>query len=74
MPGIDGREATKQIHELEKDKGKKTVVVALSANPAEIICKEFEDTEIAGALQKPVNREDLNAVLEQCIDASLRSE
>jgi len=74
MPGIDGREATKQIHELEKDKGKKTVVVALSANPAEIICKEFEDTEIAGALQKPVNREDLDAVLEQCIDASLRSE
>jgi CheY-like chemotaxis protein len=66
MPGIDGLEATRQIRELEKDRGTRTCIFALTAHA------RLEDRErcmaagMDGFLAKPLRLEELDSLLGTC--------
>ena len=61
MPEMDGVEATRVL----RARGNNTPVVALTANVMESHRKQFDEVGGNGFLSKPVNREQLQAVIEQ---------
>ncbi len=66
MPGMDGIEATKHIHELEGD-GSRTPIVALTANTAGNLEQTFFNAGMCDFLAKPIVVKQLNAILKKWI-------
>ena len=66
MPGMDGIEATKHIHELEGD-GSRTPIVALTANTAGNLEQTFFNAGMCDFLAKPIVVKQLNAILRKWI-------
>ena len=66
MPGMDGIEATKHIHELEGD-GSRTPIIALTANTAGNLEQTFFNAGMCDFLAKPIVVKQLNAILRKWI-------
>ena len=66
MPGMDGMEATKHIHELEGD-GSRTPIVALTANTAGNLEQSFFNAGMCDFLAKPIVIKQLTAILRKWI-------
>jgi len=66
MPGMDGMEATKHIHELEGD-GSRTPIVALTANTAGNLEQSFFNVGMCDFLAKPIVIKQLTAILRKWI-------
>ena len=66
MPGMDGMEATKHIHELEGD-GSRTPIIALTANTDGNLEQSFFNAGMCDFLAKPIVVKQLKAILRKWI-------
>jgi signal transduction histidine kinase/CheY-like chemotaxis protein len=64
MPEIDGLEATRQIRELEKDRGTRTYIFALTAHARQEDRERCLAAGMDGFLAKPLRLEELDSLLE----------
>ena len=68
MPGMDGIEATKHIHELESE-GSRTPVIALTANTGGDIEERFFNAGMCDFLAKPIALSQLERILKKWISS-----
>lgn len=70
MPGMDGMTATRKIREYENRYYKsRTPVVALTAHTLSELDSEFIDTDFDSYISKPVNMNEMEAVLREFLSA-----
>ncbi|MBV1931168.1 MAG: response regulator [Porticoccaceae bacterium] len=70
MPEIDGTEATVMIREMEKETGRRTPIIALTANAMKGDRKRFLDIGMDDYLSKPFDRGGLFAVVEKWLSSA----
>ena len=67
MPVMDGLQATRLIRELEKDRGGRTCIFALTAHARKQDEEQCLAAGMDGFLVKPIRLEELNAAIEKCV-------
>jgi signal transduction histidine kinase/CheY-like chemotaxis protein len=66
MPEMDGLEATRLIRELEKERGSRPCIFALSAHARQEDREQCLAAGMDGFLVKPIRMDELSAVIEKC--------
>lgn len=69
MPGPDGMEITRRIRDMEGEYCKKVPIIALTADEREEMKEQFFQAGMNGVLQKPIQKEALEVVLNQWLSA-----
>lgn len=69
MPGPDGMETTRCIREMQGDYYKKVPIIALTADEREEMQEHFFRAGMNAVLQKPIQKEALEAILNQWLSA-----
>jgi CheY-like chemotaxis protein len=67
MPEMNGMEATRSIREKEKEEGKRTCIIGLTAHTRREIKEECLASGMDHVLVKPVQMNDLFAVINDCV-------
>ncbi len=74
MPGMDGIEAMKKIKEMGREKGKTTVVVALTANAVSGAKEMFMEEGFDGFIAKPIETSEFERVMHRVLPPELVGE
>ena len=67
MPGLDGLEATRRIRQLEKERGKHTCIIGLTAHARSEVRELCRQAGMDQVLIKPIQSNDLFALIESCL-------
>jgi signal transduction histidine kinase/DNA-binding NarL/FixJ family response regulator len=66
MPEMDGMEATQRIRRLEKNRTRKTIIVAMTASVMKDECEKYVLMGMDAVIRKPINFKELFEILDRC--------